>query len=236
MPAAAILSPHLDDAVLSAWWALRSTPDTVVVNVFDGAPAPGMLSRWDRITGSDDSSVRMQERHEEDRRALAIAERPSVSLGLLEVEYRETADARAELEEALAGATDGAEEVWAPAGIGAHPDHVAVRDWALDAAGRGRRVRLYAELPYCVRHGWPAWVTGTDPHPYLRPELWWERFMPADGALLAATAHALDPDEVRLKLAAIDEYRTQVFALDGGPTRVLRVPEVIAHEASWRAG
>lgn len=231
----AILSPHLDDAVLSAWFALRSGHDPVVVNVFDGIPPRGTLSRWDRVTGAADSGERMRERLEEDRRALALAGRPSVSLGFLEAEYR-TGPPPDELLDALARATAAVDELWAPAGIGGHADHVAVRDWALAAAAAGGRVRLYAELPYCVVNGWPAWVTGAEPHPYCLPELSWERFLPGDGALLTPAAHALDPDEVRLKQRAVDEYRTQVFALDRGPSRLLRIPEVIGHEASWLVG
>ena len=230
----AVLSPHLDDAVLSAWTALRGAEPAVVVNVFDGVPPAGTLSGWDRITGATDSSERMRERLEEDRRGLAVAGSASASLGLLEDQYR---DGRpqdpAELGDALAAATADAGELWAPAGIGGHGDHVAVRDWALGPAARGRRVRLYADIPYAVRHGWPAWVTDADPDPYFSHDLWWERFMPGDGVVLEAAAHSLSGEEVRLKLRALAEYRTQLAGVDSSPLTLVTHPLVIGHEVSW---
>ena len=38
--ACVVLSPHLDDAVLSAWHVLRSGGDVCVVTVFAGLPDP----------------------------------------------------------------------------------------------------------------------------------------------------------------------------------------------------
>jgi LmbE family N-acetylglucosaminyl deacetylase len=232
--AVAILSPHLDDAVLSAWAALRGDGDALVVNVFDGVPPAGTLSRWDRVTRAADSSDRMRERLAEDRAALGVARARAASLGLLENEYRDGAgpDA-ARLATGLAEAVAGRPEVWAPAAIGGHPDHVAVRDWALGLAGRGgARVHLYADLPYAARHGWPDWVTGGEQPRYYSHDDWWERHLPA-GVRLAPEAHRLPEAEVELKLRALDAYRTQVYALDAGPIRMLRHPEVIGYEVSW---
>jgi LmbE family N-acetylglucosaminyl deacetylase len=229
----AVLSPHLDDAVLSAWTALRDGGGAAVVNVFDGVPPEGTLARWDRVTGAADSSARMRERLEEDRAALALAGVPSVSLGLLEVEYRAGPLDADRLGDALAGAVHGAAEVWAPAGIGGHADHVAVRDWAL--AQEGLAVRLYADLPYAARHGWPAWVTGAEPEPHFIHDLWWERHLPA-GVELTPAAHPLANGDAELKLRALTEYRSQIYALDAGPVGVLRNPAVIGHEVSWAVG
>ena len=38
MPATTILSPHIDDAVLSLWAVLAGPGEVTVMNVFDGAP------------------------------------------------------------------------------------------------------------------------------------------------------------------------------------------------------
>ena len=230
---AAVLSPHLDDAVLSAWSALRSDDDVVVVNVFDGVPAAGTLGRWDRVTGATDSSERMHERLQEDRRALELAGCRAVSLGLLEVEYRAGPPDPDELVRALARATGDAEVIWAPAGIGGHADHILVRDWALAEVMRGRALRLYADLPYAARHGWPAWVVGDDPYPYFSHEAAWERFMPGDGVVLAPDAHRLSEREAELKLRAIREYTTQFHGISGGPVGPLGHPQAIGHEVSW---
>jgi LmbE family N-acetylglucosaminyl deacetylase len=218
----AILSPHLDDAALSAWCVLRRDDRATVVNVFDGVPPAGTRSDWDRRTGARDSSERMRERLDEDRRALAIAGRPSRSIGLLEVQYRDGPVDSARLDAALREATDDAEELWAPAGIGpdAHADHLLVRDWALARApAGGLALHLYAELPYAIHRGWPG------------PGPGWERFLPPE-ATLEPRAERLDDDEVRLKLEALREYRTQWAALDG-PKGIVSNPLVIAHEVSW---
>jgi LmbE family N-acetylglucosaminyl deacetylase len=227
----AVLSPHLDDAVLSAWATLRDGRQTVVVNVFDGIPAEGTLSRWDRVTGASGSAARMRERLAEDRAALACAGVSSESLGLLENEYRAGPPDTGELAAALAGTVAGRAEVWAPAGIGGHPDHLAVRDWALRHVA-GVPVRLYADVPYAVKHGWPSWVTGAEPEPHFSHDAWWARYLPQEAELTGA-AHPLGEREAALKLAALEHYRTQVYALDGGPIRVLREPAVIGYEVSW---
>ena len=73
---AVILSPHLDDAVLSCWHLLSGPGDVSVINVFAGSPPPGSgASWWDRLSGATDSAARMAERLAEDREAFAIAGR-----------------------------------------------------------------------------------------------------------------------------------------------------------------
>src|ERR1019366_518902 len=83
-----LLSPHWDDAVLDCWALLGSPGDLAVVNVFAGTPVPGRLTRWDRVTGAVDSSVRTRERATEDAEALAQVGRGAVNLPLLDAEYR----------------------------------------------------------------------------------------------------------------------------------------------------
>lgn len=69
-----ILSPHLDDAVLSCWRVLEAHRSVRVVNVFTGSPPEGSPAPWwDRLTGATDPVRRMAERRAEDRRALALA-------------------------------------------------------------------------------------------------------------------------------------------------------------------
>ena len=52
-----ILSPHLDDAVLSLWHRLAAAEPVEVVNVLAGIPGPEGGSRWwDRLTGAPLSS------------------------------------------------------------------------------------------------------------------------------------------------------------------------------------
>jgi LmbE family N-acetylglucosaminyl deacetylase len=229
----AILSPHLDDAVLSAWSALRGAGDALVVNVCTALPAAGVLSLWDRLTGAADSRSRMTERLAEDRAALALAGCDATALGFPEQQYRDgPLDADA-LADAIAAAVRGTVQVWAPAAIGGHEDHVQVRDAALrHARDGGPPLRLYADLPYATRFGWPGWVAGGADDPHLIVEEWWARFLPS-ALRTRGSAHGLPAGETRRKLDAIGAYRTQATALDGGPLGVLRHPRVISHEVSW---
>jgi LmbE family N-acetylglucosaminyl deacetylase len=230
---AAVLSPHLDDAVLSAWSVLRGAVEVRVVNVCTGMPPAGLLSPWDRVTGASDSRTRMSERLDEDRDALALAGRESIALGFRELQYRDEPLDGAALAAAVRAAVDGAAVIWAPAGIGGHDDHVQIRDAALELANDGGApVRLYADLPYATKFGWPGWVTGIADDPHLVVEHWWERFLPAH-LRLAAARRELSDAEAERKLRAIAAYRTQATALDGGPLGVLRHPRVIRHEVSW---
>src|SRR5215218_6390035 len=85
---AVILSPHLDDAVLSCWHLLSGPGDVEVINVFAGSPPPGSgASWWDRITAATDSAARMQERRDEDSEAFAIAGRTATHLDFLDEQY-----------------------------------------------------------------------------------------------------------------------------------------------------
>lgn len=228
-----VLSPHLDDAVLSAWSALCGPGEVQVVNVCTGLPANGLLSPWDRLTGATDSRSRMFDRFREDEVALARARRKATSLDFPESQYRHGPLDNDALRTALEGAVAGAAQVWAPAGIGGHDDHVQIRNAALELArDGGLQVTLYADLPYAVRYGWPGWVSAEDDGPYLVVEAWWQRFLPADLDLSAAK-HSLSAAAARRKLRALSAYRTQLPGLNGGPLGLLKRPCIIRYEVSW---
>ncbi|HKP90457.1 MAG TPA: PIG-L family deacetylase [Thermoleophilaceae bacterium] len=233
MTPVAILSPHLDDAVLSAWTVLRRPDEVRVVNVCAGIPPAGRPPRWDRLTGAHDAAERMRERHAEDRAALAHAGREATQLDFVDAHYRDGPLDPERLLAALREAAGDAGELWAPAGIGDHPDHVQVRDAALRLAGEGRPLRLYAELPYAGRYGWPAWVTGRASRSGLDVDAWFDDFLPG-GTSPPGSAHRLSPLELRRKMRAVDEYRTQRAALDAGWRMGER--RVMRYEASFTPG
>src|SRR5262245_1504842 len=149
-----ILSPHLDDAVLSAWCDL---PGAVVANLCTAVPPSGAIGSFDRTKGAADGAAFMTQRLAEDRAALAMAEVGTrLELGFLDAQYRD-----GPLDpDAIRAALPSAERILAPAGLGGHPDHLAAREAAL---ATGLPVTLYADLPYAARVGWPAWVTGEAP-------------------------------------------------------------------------
>jgi LmbE family N-acetylglucosaminyl deacetylase len=218
----AILSPHLDDAVLSAFSAFPAR----VVNVCTALPDAGTLTSWDRVCGASDSRAHMSERLEEDRAALAMVGAEPAGLGFLDTQYRAEPLDAAELRRAIGDAVAGATEVWAPAGIGDHPDHVQVRDAAIEL---GLPLRLYAELPYAVKFGWPAWVTGEDEDPNLVPDGGWS--LPE--GVGEPAIHRISGEGVQLKLQALRRYRTQFSALSRGKLGHIAHPSVIGFEVSW---
>jgi len=235
-----VLSPHLDDAVLSAFAVLRRPGDVTVVNVFAGLPEPGPPPRWDRVLRASDSRELVQERIAEDREALAEMARAPVNLGFLDNQYRDGDPDTAELEAAVNEAAPRAAALHAPAGIRGHRDHELVRDLAL-ALGRrdGIPVTLYAELPYAAYFGWPAWVTGDEPDERLDPEVDWEVALggaPVDRDALAPRVIRLDPDAAEAKLRALRRYRTQFAALNRGPLGFVDHPRVLPFEVEWSVG
>jgi LmbE family N-acetylglucosaminyl deacetylase len=242
-PAAPVLviSPHLDDAVIDCWSVLASDGPVSVVTVFAGVPdRPGLLTGWDRLVGATDSAALMRARREEDRAALALAGREPVHLDLLADPYRRMRDtpALAALDAAVTAAVPAASAVLAPAVLGTvHPDHLLVRDYALALARAGHRVELYADQPYAVQYGWPAWVTGAEPDAHLDVDAFWAATPRLDGAVRRDRARvaALDEPARRAKLAAMRTYATQFPMLDRGPVGQLSRPEVHGYEVFWPA-
>ncbi len=86
-----IVSPHLDDAVLSCGELLYSYPGALVVTVFAGNPAqyPVPQREWDRQCGFHLGDDVMQARRDEDRAALAILNATPHHLSFVEYTYNE---------------------------------------------------------------------------------------------------------------------------------------------------
>jgi hypothetical protein len=235
--ATVILSPHLDDAVLSCWHVLTGPGHVTVINVFAGVPA--RLDRpawWDRYTGATDSGERVRERIEEDRKALALAGRTAINLDLLDDQYR-AADPVAPLAVQLEPLLAPGARICAPAAFADHADHALVRRAALQLRTAGFPVSLYADLPHATAHGWPAWVTGKRvPATKDLAAGMWERCLAGTGiapAEMVPSVQALDPGEHARKLEAVCAYRTQVGGLAEFVGRPLAEREVLGYEVVW---
>jgi LmbE family N-acetylglucosaminyl deacetylase len=235
----AVLSPHLDDAVLSAFTVLDGPGDVVVVNVCDGVPPAGRASDWVRLCGFADDAEAMRARREEDRAALELIGCRAIGLGFLEADER-APDATPEW---IAGRVDEvlpqAARVLAPVGMGSHPDHAAARDAALALTGAGREIplELYADLPYALRAGWPPWVSAAERDPHLDPDVPWERALrrvAVERERLSASVTRLDEDARARKARALECYTSQIAALAGGARRRLDA-EALAFEVRWSA-
>jgi LmbE family N-acetylglucosaminyl deacetylase len=248
-----VLSPHLDDAVLSAWMLLRSDGPVTVATAFAGVPAEGTTGAFDPIFGTTDSAALVHGRRAEDREALAAAGRTPLHLDLLDAQYRDDPERPARLVAdvvaprvvaALREVVRSAASIAVPAGIGGHVDHLAVRTaGAALALSAGIPLTLYADLPYATNMGWPSWMTGEAADPHLVPDAAWTsaldgfRRLSTAGAFqdLTALVHRLDDAEMARKLGALRAYRSQFAALEGGPHQRISNPAILGFELHWQA-
>ena len=164
-----VVSPHLDDGVLSvgaaiaSWASAGATVELLTVLACDPdseAPAGG----WDRRGGFATEGDSARARREEDRRACAVIGATPVWLPFGSVDYERHGDEE-DVRRAVEDAVAGADVVLLPGFPLTHPDHawLARTLGAGDVVGRGR-LGLYAEQPYTRReHTEPQvseWVTG----------------------------------------------------------------------------
>ncbi len=153
-----VVSPHLDDAVLSCGHFLLTQTHAVVATVFAGHPGPGILSDWDRECGFTDGDDPVATRRREDREALTRVGAEPRHLEFLDSPYRagrspidggaisavQIAERLADLVDALAPA-----RVLIPLGL-LHPDHELTHDAGALLLRTSARVELWAymDLPY----------------------------------------------------------------------------------------
>jgi hypothetical protein len=172
-----LVSPHLDDAVLSCSAIVERAEAIDVLTVCAGVPDPPRRGWWDEDCGFSSSAESMPTRIREDEVAFAGTHHHRRYLTLLELQYVEgrTEDeaqtVAAEVAAWLSTSPDGT--VALPAGAGCpwrpivrrvlralgrpcqppqHPDHVYVRDAALPVVRESpqAQVLLYEELPYLL--------------------------------------------------------------------------------------
>jgi len=235
------VSPHLDDAALSASVRLHDVGATVLT-VFAGMPPPGLTtSLWDRLTGASDSALRQAERLAEDAAVMSLLSARGSYLDEREWQYRK-ADPAPDVDQLAARLADhltSADELWLPAAIGRHPDHVLARDAGLRAAAATGHldITLYADFPYVISYGWPSWVSGQPADPYLDSEAWLaEEFAAAglDAPVRSAEVITLTSAQRAAKAEIIAAYRTQASALGLTAAALAREPAKLAYELCWR--
>ena len=158
-----IMSPHFDDAVLSLGGLIATAPRrSIVVTVFAGTPAEGVVGRWDQRSGFKTASAAMHARALENEAALASLGVPAggiVNLDFLDRQYRPENEIVAEGLQAAIGeivrqiteSHAGPVAVFAPASPW-HPDHRLVTDaivtlWRTRALN-GAQTLLYQDQPY----------------------------------------------------------------------------------------
>ncbi len=233
-----VVSPHLDDAALSASASIGQH-DATVLTVFSALPPPDLpVTSWDQLTGATSSQRRQRERIAEDEAAMAALGATGIHLGEREIQYRDGDPDLATAAGLMAQAFSAADAVWLPAAIGGNPDHVLARDAALRAARAAGRtdVVLYADFPYVIAYGWPTWATGRRADPYLDPDFWlaWElQSAGFDPRSMSARVITLSPAQRAVKAEVIAAYRSQAAALHLTPQSLAASPSKLDYELFW---
>lgn len=224
-----IVSPHLDDAVLSCGQLMAGRSGCVVATVFAGTPDPGaVLTSYDRDCGFASATDALSHRRLEDADAVGILGASTVHLGYLDHQYRELGLGPyvdpAIVAAALARVCDerGVQMAVGPLGL-AHPDHRLAAEAFRQFLGLRRQVEawVYEDVPSRVL--WPEEV----------PDRlgWWHDvggFSPALGFCGTGPIEA--------KETAIAYYGTQLDALRtvcGGTLHPVLVPE--RYHRLWRS-
>lgn len=210
-----VISPHLDDAVLSVGEWLAAHPGTVVATVFAGVPGDAMqCTDWDRRSGFATAAEAIAARRDEDRTALALLRAEPVWLDFADDQYdqarqrRDVVEALRQLLRRMAPST-----VLAPLGL-YHRDHRLTHQAALIAAQVERVASLLAYEDAIYRS---------------IPGLLQARLASLTRRGLRATPARVAPGDAQaLKQRALAAYASQHrgFAADGGC-------DAARHERCW---
>ena len=215
-----VISPHLDDAVLSCGRWIAARPGCVVVTVCAGAPRdPSLRTGWDARSGFGGAGEAVAARRLEDARALGLLGAAPRWLDFADGQYGESVPAAA-LAEALREALRAArpEAVLYPLGL-FHPDHRLAHDAAVAALdGLGvAEAYAYEDVPY---RGMPGVLQAR------LAEL-------AAAGVQATPAGEAKPDAAyaaERKARAIGAYASQLLAFGG----VGGLPDAALPERLWR--
>lgn len=138
-----VVSPHLDDGVFGCGDFLAIRPGCLVLTVFAGAPRSSVSTAWDRRCGFPDAAQAMDERKNEDLRALKLLKARASWLPFLDSQYgRPVAPSRIAAAAQRIIACTQARTVLFPLGI-FHSDHRLVSDALLSLPSTNPTVRWY---------------------------------------------------------------------------------------------
>jgi LmbE family N-acetylglucosaminyl deacetylase len=164
----AVLSPHLDDAVLSLGAAIaravREGGSVTIVTVFAGdVESATPASNWDRLAGFATEGEAAAARRLEDAEACEILGAEPRALSFPDYPYVGGEREPARIVEAVRAATEDVELVLLPGFPLLHADHRLLADAVTERGLRGRRLALYAEQPYRfrqrARRPGPSWAS-----------------------------------------------------------------------------
>lgn len=150
-----VISPHFDDAVLSAGQFMADRPDAEVVTIYAGFPltAEHVQTPYDKKCGFDNAEDAVAQRQRENNEALALLEATVIDLEFPDSQYETNLANHVSIDEitkALQELVDKVdyEFILAPLGLG-HPDHLKVTD-AVTRLKTDKDIYLWEDLPIRV--------------------------------------------------------------------------------------
>lgn len=219
-----VLSPHLDDAVLSLGAtiarAVRTGVGVEVVTVFAGDPdSEASAGRWDAAAGFATEGEAASTRRQEDRRACQILGAEPVWLAFGDKQYERGGD-DVTIQGAVVERLAGKSIALIPGSPLVHSDHAFINQLLLADDLPCARIGLYRELPYgSTRWAGRERAKGRTFQGVTLPEV--PPFEPTPIALRDRTT----------KWRAVREYRSQLRLLESLPGRVF--PRLGEEAISW---
>jgi LmbE family N-acetylglucosaminyl deacetylase len=197
-----VVSPHLDDAVLSCGQFLAGRPDCVVVTLFARVPDAGVITLYDEKCGFTSSKDAVVTRRQEDEEACAILRAKAVHLDFWDQQYDDGSQTAMSVALALRDVIDEVdpEFVVGPMGL-THPDHIRARDTALHAV-----INTHTTTPVL-----PIWLYEELPYRVVYPEQV-QNVLAGWGKTYSGDLHAsfIGTGPLERKLAALWSYRSQM--------------------------
>lgn len=221
----AVISPHLDDAVLSLGASIARSVRSgqrgiAVVTVFAGDPdSRRPAGGWDRRGGFATEGEAATARRREDRNACRLVGAEAFWLPFSEADYRETLDGDA-VWSALSDAIEPAGSVLVPGFPLTNPDHAWLLELFVRRADPGLRIGLYAEQPYRYT------ARKECPRPQVPDHLSRTPRESSDWIELGAR-----PRGVWTKRRAVLAYRSQMPLLGFSQRRSRKLNGMLVHEA-----
>jgi LmbE family N-acetylglucosaminyl deacetylase len=213
-----VVSPHLDDGVMSCGELLAARPGTTVATIFAGMPAAvDCLTSWDTRSGFSTADQAVTQRRLEDAAALGILSARSVWCELCDSQYHCTPSldtVAAVLHELLR--SEEPETVLFPAGL-FHSDHELLHQAALSVR---------------ARHMQRQWVMYEDALYRRHSGLLQRRLVALAQAGIHATPVASGHiGTMQAKRSAVACYRSQLRALEASS---IGYADAFAPEGYWR--
>ena len=207
-----VVSPHLDDAVLSMGQFLAGWPGATVMTVFSGIPEEESVTTFDVNSGFNNSTQAMMARWNEDERALAVLGSNRIHVGAIDNQYRKDDDVVDvdNIIRCIKNAIDslGITNLVMPLGL-AHVDHAITNEACVVIA---QNVDI------------PIWAYEDVPSRVLWPETVVEALDRLKGRKFKPSLSFLGTGPMESKKEAIACYTSQLWALD---QNVIFVPERI---------